>query len=104
MIGRGLGDAPRREADDHDAAFEGYALGGSVEDVAADRVEDHVRAAPARDQLDLLCEVLRLVVDHMVCAKLMADRGLFIRACRRDYHGARCLADLDRRTADPTSA
>ena len=66
-VGCDVGDPPRREADDQEAAVEGNAPGRLVEDVTADRIEDDVGTASVRQCLDLFAEAI-VDVDDMVRA------------------------------------
>src|SRR5207237_248294 len=99
VVERGRRDTAGRETDNDDAALKGDAFGGTVVDVAADRVEDDVRAAAAGDGLHLFGEVVRLVVDRVVGAQLSANLQLFVGSGGGDDPGALRLAELDRSAA-----
>src|ERR1700731_2174501 len=86
VVRRRLRDPARREPDYDDAPLKGDALGRAIVDIPTDRIENDVGAATSREFLDLFGEVLRLVVDRIVGAKLQADRGLLVRPCGGDDH------------------
>ena len=72
----------------------------AIEDIAADRVVDHIRAAPVGQRLDPLAKVFRAVVDQVVGTVLLRVRELLVAACGRDHGCAQALADLHRREPD----
>src|ERR1700688_2515394 len=100
VVGGGLRDAAGRESDDHDPSLECYALGRAVVDVATDRVEHDVGAAPFGDPLNLFYKVLSLVVDGVIGAQSQAHLDLLVRARGRDDPGAGGLAELYGRAPD----
>ena len=66
----------------------------------ADMFDDDVDAAPVRQPLDFLGDVLLVVVDHLVRARAPRPLQLVVRAGRREHAGAVQPRDLDRRLAD----
>ncbi len=101
VVGGGLGYAAAGEADDDDPALECDAFGRAVVNVSADRVEHHVGAPTSGDLLDLFHEVLRLVVQGVVRAKLTADLDFRVRAGGRNHDRPCRLAELDGGAPDP---
>ena len=101
QVHRQLGDAAAGEADHQQAAVPGDGADGLVEQVAADRVVDHVRALAAGQLLDLLLEAGLAVVDQQVGARGLATSS-FSALLAAAIPGAHGLADLHRRQADAT--
>ena len=104
VVHRGGRDPARGEADDHQPALEGDALGGAVVDVTAHRVVDDVGARAAGEVLDRLDEVALLVVEGEVGAQLPAEGDLGVGAGGRHHPRAGRLAQLDRGAANAAGA
>ena len=72
--------------------------------LAADRIEDHVRAAPVGQLARPFDEVLGRVVDPVVEPELLEPLELLVAGRGCDHGGARLLGELDRRHPDASGA
>lgn len=91
---------PPHEADHHDPALEGHALGGGRVGVAADRVVDDVGPASGGELLDAGDDVLGGAVDDEVAAQFLGGADLGLAADDADDGGPGGLAELDGGAAD----
>ena len=92
--------APPRKRDLDDAAFDRGGLVVSLDVVAADHVENDVRAGATGRSLGLGDEILGLVVDRAVGAELQAGVAFLLRAGGDDHLRAERLGELNGGGAD----
>src|SRR5205085_12595283 len=99
-IERQLGKLAGGEADDQEPAAPGERAERGLAVRPADRVVDHVDAAPLGERLDPLAQILDGIVDRRICAVLAAHGELLLARGAGDDARAERFCDLDRRQAD----
>ena len=100
QVDRQFGNAAAGEAHDQQASVPGDGADGLVEEIAADRVVDHVCAVAVGEAFDFILEVGVGVVDEFVGTCVFGDFKFLCRACSGDDACTQRLADFHRSQAD----